>query len=165
MTVRIANHYKSRKSANLLTQFWNKRKNRYEVFIVKTLFKVRLSWYVYNLFIIQYCFIKKTFQQDVQLVGCPRNSPVNTEFPRQHGNPPSTQNSPVNTEFPRRHRIPSTWNSVDTEFCIFFYFHIFSMLCYAIYFRVRNSVEFCRIPRNFTDFKSQFLQYVWIWVF
>ncbi len=44
-----------------------------------------------------------------------------------------TRNS-VNTEF-RRHGIPLTRNSpVNTEFCQFFYFRIFSMLCYVIYF-------------------------------
>ncbi len=69
-----------------------------------------------------------------------RNSLVDTEFPRRHGIPPSTWDSPMDTEF-CRHRIRSTRNSVDMEFRrrgilhIFFYFRIFSMLCYAIYFR------------------------------
>jgi hypothetical protein len=107
-----------------------------------------------------------------------RNSPIDMEFPSWHGIPLSTWNSLVDTEF-RRHGIPATWNSVDTEFCRMefcrhgipstrnssrhgilpiFYFLIFSMLCYAIYFRpnsdgipytknTRNSVEFHRFSR------------------
>jgi hypothetical protein len=93
-----------------------------------------------------------------------RNSPVDTEFGR-HGIR-STRNS-VDTEF-RRHGILSTWNSVDTEFrrreipptrnsadtdvCFFFYFRIFSMLCYAIYFRFIHG-----IPWNSADLKSESL--------
>ncbi len=88
-----------------------------------------------------------------------RNSPVDTEFPHQHGTPPSTRNSPVDMEFCRRgfgrHEIPSTRNSADTEFRwhgilhIFFYFRIFSMLCYAIYLRPIHG-----IPRNSADFRE-----------
>ncbi len=41
---------------------------------------------------------------------------VDTEFPRRHGIPSSTQNSPVDTELPYGHGILSTQNSVNTEF-------------------------------------------------
>jgi hypothetical protein len=71
---------------------------------------------------------------------------VDTEFPHGDRIPPWTRNSPVDTEFPRGPGILSTRNSVDTEFgrhgipstrnaAYLFYFRIFSMLCYAIYFR------------------------------
>jgi hypothetical protein len=75
---------------------------------------------------------------------------VSTEFRRQ-GTPPSTRNSPV-----------------DTEFRLFFLLaHIqYAMLCYLFSSQLwRNSLEFCGIPRNFADFKSQSLHYVWILVF
>ncbi len=81
---------------------------------------------------------------------------VDMDF-RRHGIL-STRNS-VDTEF-RRHGIPSTRNSIDMDFhghriphIFFFYFCIYSMLCYATYFcpnfdrnsaykNTRNSVDF-----------------------
>jgi hypothetical protein len=93
-----------------------------------------------------------------------RNS-VDTEFPRGHGIPPPTRNSPVDTEFPRGHGILSTRNSVDTKFvdtefrqhgipptrnsAYYFYFRIFSMLCYAIYLHPIHG-----IPRNSAEFRE-----------
>jgi hypothetical protein len=96
-----------------------------------------------------------------------RNSLVDTEFPCGHRIPPWTRNS-VDTEF-GQHGIPPTWNSIHTEFhqhgipptwnsAYFFYFRIFSMLCYAIYFRSIRGIPWN--PRNFADLKSQSLQFV-----
>jgi hypothetical protein len=67
-------------------------------------------------------------------VGCPhgipstRNSPINTEFPHQHGIPP-------------RHRIPSTRNSA------YFFTSIYSV-CYAMLFIFFTTLSELRgIPR------------------
>jgi hypothetical protein len=58
-----------------------------------------------------------------------RNSPVDTEFPHRLGIP-STRNS-IDTEF-HRHGIPSTRNSIDTEFRKFFSLPYiqYARLCY-----------------------------------
>ncbi len=135
------------------------RRSLYRFFVVKTFLKV---------------YLNKMY------------SWVSTEF-RRHGIPPSTQNTVnmefrrngipstrnfVDTEF-RRHGIPSTRNSVDTEstdteFILFFFTSIY-LVCYAMLFLfvptlmkfcVQKYAEFCGIPRNFADFKSQSLLYV-----
>jgi hypothetical protein len=74
-------------------------------------------------------------------------------IPPRHGIPPSRRNSPLDTEF-RQHGIPPTRNSA-----CFFYFHIFNILCYAIYF-LPTLMEFRGIPRNLADFQSLSVQYV-----
>jgi hypothetical protein len=80
---------------------------------------------------------------------------------------PSTQNSTYFFYFRkfRWHGIPSKWNSVNTEFRNFFSTSVYSfaMLCYL--FSSQLWQLFRGIQRNFADFKSQSLQYVWIWVF
>jgi hypothetical protein len=73
-------------------------------------------------------------------------------------NSPNVWNFPADTEFPRQHGIPSTLNSADTEFCILFYFRVFSMLFYAIYFRLNSDgilyTKIHGIPWNSSEFRG-----------
>jgi hypothetical protein len=85
--------------------------------------------------------------------------PPDTEFPPGHGISPSTRNSPLDTDGipPLTWNSPLTWSSSLNKELLrhgippnFFYFHIFSMLCYAIYFLPNSD----GIPWNSAEFRG-----------